>query len=280
MNERRIVEIRSSDGFTSLNPWREGAKNLVEKTILTNVSDLTIPDEVQLVLSQDQFNVSVENSFDQPFEEILKKITGSSIGSLATDAASLGLASYRGENTKFNPWFKNLKSWSGSRVSINSLSFEFAMGQFGLWNAKYEVFAPILGLLSLALPQKQDILTSDGSFISTAALIGRYVEEAGNFIRNYAENNTDGEGLLGNISNHLENVLQEGGTRYYHVNIGDSFTLQYCIFSAATVNLSTEVDEEGYPVRGTVNVSLEGTVPPALQTTNNLSALRFGPRGV
>lgn len=280
MNKQRIVNIRSSNGFSPGDPWRDGAAALVGNTLLTDIDDLTVPEKVELVLSEPNFGVVVDNKYDVPFEEILKKVTGSSRTQLATRAAEIGLASYKGESTKFNPWFKGLKTWNGTEVTIPALTFEFAMGQFGLWNAKSEVFAPILGLLALGLPERQNVLTADGSFISTASLISMYIENSAGFISNYVAGNTDGEGLLGNISTILRETLSETKTRYYHVDVGASFTLQYCIIQGVTVRLSSEVDQYGYPIKGTATISLVGTLPPAVDSVYNLGALRFGPRGV
>jgi|LSQX01.3.fsa_nt_gb hypothetical protein len=311
MNSHRIVRIRRAETGDSGDPWRQGAQDLVNKTLLSGsnltANDLRIPEEVELVLSSNEFSLTASSTFSEPLKDISKAATnflsgtaGTLFGNYSTQAfatrealekVSQALAgagniysaaeSLRtNKNLKINPWYENIKTWEGSQVTLPPLTFEFAMGQFGLWNAKKEVFAPVLGLLSLGLPTEQRIITADGAFITTSALMGKYIKSAGEAFKGnlFNEDGSLSGNYFSNVSAVLNNTIHEKNSRYYHVSIGDATTLQYCVVTSVAVVISTEVDQHGYPIKAVATLTLQGTVPPAVQSTQALNGLRFGVR--
>lgn len=306
MNNSRIVRIRkATESGLGSDAWREGAKALVGKTLLTGsnltLDDLTIPPEVMLVLSRGEFEFTTSSAFSEPLKDIsksapkaLRETSDLLFGRRSSEskAISTGIEALQGliklsvvgeaassdKNLKLNPWFEGIKTWESSQVTLPPLNFEFAMGQFGLWNARTEVFAPVLGLLSLALPQEQNIVTAQGSFLTTASLIGKFIANSPEIAEtNKYENLTDK--VLEGTSNRLANVLLDEKSNFYHISIGEVTNFQYCAITGVSVVLSTDVDQYGYPIRAVVNLTLQGVVPPSIQTVGALNGLRFGPTG-
>lgn len=281
MNKNRIVVIRNPES-PNTDPWKDGASDLFNTDLLRgsglNSSDLVIPEEVELMLASDEYNINISNSTTEPFKDLYGKLVGNTAGKYATGAASVVGSTISGGNVRFNPWFKNMKTWEETSVNVTALRFEFALGQFGLWNAKKEVFAPMLSLLALTLPREQNRLMARGPFLATSSLISNYIQQSTGLLKDFVVGDNDSQ--LNNISDALGEVLNSKGSGYYHVSIGETFTFQYCIFSAANVSFSTEVDGDGYPIKGTITLNLEGTVPSAISTDSGLPyALRFGSGG-
>ncbi len=56
------------------------------------------------------------------------------------------------EGIAWTPWLKNVKSFKDAPAFTAQISFTFNMGQFGLWDAKEEVFKPVMNLMAFFIP--------------------------------------------------------------------------------------------------------------------------------
>ena len=247
------------------------------------------------------------------FEDILN---GVAIASAAT-GSNKSLYNYSTQT-----WWKNLKGWTGSDPVSFQFTFDFALGQYGLWNAKKEVVIPMLNLIAMFCPS----LIADGSMIGpTATPTGMlYSVIAGTLMPvvdqlegiisskdtkaltdlaksamswtkdTYNSGASEGDneitsvvngiasvlgGLtseaVGLISNKLLAVLKDST---YNIQIGNFMSISNCICTGInSITFSNKVDENGYPISGSLNLVLRGVIPPTFSgTRQDLVTLRFG----
>lgn len=247
------------------------------------------------------------------FEDILN---GVAIASAAT-GSNKSLYNYSTQT-----WWKNLKGWTGSDPVSFQFAFDFALGQYGLWNAKKEVVIPMLNLIAMFCPS----LIADGSMIGpTATPTGMlYSVIAGTLMPvvdqlegiisskdtkaltdlaksamswttdTYNSGASEGDngitsvvngvasvlgGLtseaVGQISDKLLTVLKDST---YNIQIGNFMSISNCICTGInSITFSNKVDENGYPISGSLNLVLRGVIPPTFSgTRQDLVTLRFG----
>ena len=163
--------------------------------------------EVQLVANSDWRISAIRNDYDRVIESNKtpsKSLSGESSGGFLKGVVSgakdflggtfqnilngaAGVSSVTGSNKSLynystQTWWKNLEGWTGTDPISIQLTFDFAMGQYGLWNAKKEVVLPMLNLIAMFCPS----LIADGSMIGPTAtptgmlysIIGEKVAEA------------------------------------------------------------------------------------------------------
>ena len=97
-----------------------------------------------------------------------------------------------------------VKAWDGSQEGFKfEYEFSFAMGQYGLWNAKEEVVKPILNLIAPALPRSIDNFSMNGPFPTVIQLLSQMVKNVG-------------EKLLGSFGeltkSNLDTKIKDAGT--------------------------------------------------------------------
>lgn len=265
MNKDRVVEI------VKVNSGRYGWRSWIASSkfaLLAGLRSLYISDEVNLVLGAETYQYTIANKVSAPLQSFLEQIGSKGVtGAIlrigeAIDAAIGGAAA-----ATFNPWFKHVKAWNNTEPLQLPLSFEFKLGQFGLWDAKQEVVLPILALLMPILPQEMDAITMIGPFQSATSLLSMVLK--GTAV------NLAGSGF--DISESISSaILDEIDKSTYRISIGKQLLLDraYCV--DASVSLSTNVDQNGMPISGTIQLRYEGAIPPALVTKIKNSAGNYG----
>ena len=80
---------------------------------------------------------------------------------------------------------------------------------------------------------------------------------------------------VGLISNKLLTVLKDST---YNIQIGNFMSISNCICTGInSIVFSNKVDEDGYPISGSLNLVLKGVIPPTFSgTRQDLVTLRFG----
>ena len=299
--------------------------------------------EVQLIASQDWRLNAIGNKYEKVTEanSLVKQLTsGSSITGKALsgfedilDGVAMASAATGSNKSLYDystqTWWKNLEGWTGSDPVSVQFTFDFALGQYGLWNAKKEVVIPMLNLIAMFCPS----LIADGSMIGpTATPTGMlYSVIAGTLMPvvdqlegvisskdtkaltdlaksamswmadayNSGASGGDDEaskgtnaftevvngiasalgGLtseaVGQISDKLLKVLKDST---YNIQIGNFMSISNCICTGInSIVFSNKVDENGYPISGSLNLVLRGIIPPTFSgTRQNLVTLRFG----
>lgn len=134
--------------------------------------------EVQLVANGDWRISAIRNDYDKVIDSnktLSKFLSEGSSGGIVSGVKDIlnGVAmvsAATGSNKSLynystQTWWKNLQGWTGTDPISIQLTFDFAMGQYGLWNAKKEVVLPMLNLIAMFCPS----LIADGSMIGPTA---------------------------------------------------------------------------------------------------------------
>lgn len=292
--------------------------------------------EVQLIASQDWRLNAIGNEYEKVTEanKVVSKFlsskstTGGVISgfedilngvAMATAATGSNKSLY---NYSTQTWWKNLEGWTGSDPVSFQFTFDFALGQYGLWNAKKEVVIPMLNLIAMFCPS----LIADGSMIGPTATptgmlysviagtlmpvvdqlegvvsskdtkaITNLAKSAMSWVGDTYDSGAD-EGdneftsvvngiasvlggltseAVGLISNKLLTVLKDST---YNIQIGNFMSISNCICTGInSIAFSNKVDEDGYPISGSLNLVLRGVIPPTFSgTRQDLVTLRFG----
>ena len=291
--------------------------------------------EVQLIASQDWRLNSIGNDYKGVMESdnlVTKFLSMNKVGKSLSgfedilNGVAIASAATGSNKSLYNystqTWWKNLKGWTGSDPVSFQFTFDFALGQYGLWNAKKEVVIPMLNLIAMFCPS----LIADGSMIGpTATPTGMlYSVIAGTLMPvvdqlegiisskdtkaltdlaksamswtkdTYNSGASEGDneitsvvngiasvlgGLtseaVGQISDKLLTVLKDST---YNIQIGNFMSISNCICTGInSITFSNKVDENGYPISGSLNLVLRGVIPPTFSgTRQDLVTLRFG----
>ena len=292
--------------------------------------------EVQLIASQDWRLNAIGNEYEEVIEanSLVKQLTSgsSTMGKVLSgfedilNGVAMASAATGSNKSLYNystqTWWKNLEGWTGSDPVSVQFTFDFALGQYGLWNAKKEVVIPMLNLIAMFCPS----LIADGSMIGPTAtptgmlysviagtlmpvvdqLEGIISSKDTKAITNLAKSamswvgDTYGSGAdegnneftsavngiasvlggltseaVGLISNKLLAVLKDST---YNIQIGNFMSISNCICTGLnSIVFSNKVDEDGYPISGSLNLVLRGVIPPTFSgTRQDLVTLRFG----
>ena len=292
--------------------------------------------EVQLIASQDWRLNAIGNEYEEVIEanSLVKQLTSgsSTMGKVLSgfedilNGVAMATAATGSNKSLYNystqTWWKNLEGWTGSDPVSVQFTFDFALGQYGLWNAKKEVVIPMLNLIAMFCPS----LIADGSMIGPTAtptgmlysviagtlmpvvdqLEGIISSKDTKAITNLAKSamswvgDTYGSGAdegdneftsavngiasvlggltseaVGLISNKLLAVLKDST---YNIQIGNFMSISNCICTGInSIVFSNKVDEDGYPISGSLNLVLRGVIPPTFSgTRQDLVTLRFG----
>ena len=134
--------------------------------------------DVQLVANGDWRISSIRNGYDKVIDSnktLSKFLSEGSSGGIVSGVKDIlnGVAmvsAATGSNKSLynystQTWWKNLQGWTGTDPISIQLTFDFTMGQYGLWNAKKEVVIPMLNLIAMFCPS----LIADGSMIGPTA---------------------------------------------------------------------------------------------------------------
>ena len=205
------------------------------------------------------------------------------IGATVTDVASLALdmgtallnPKLNGVSRAWNPWWINAPTWEGVVTTLSfQYIFKFSMGQFGLWNAKEEVFKPCLNLMAPTMIQDIGDWTMVGPYPRTIDVLGSVAKDAFlGIFKSLAlkdENDNDlAEAFNGTEWSNLTESLCS-------VSFGSILKLDYVLLKNSDVVFSSEVDENGYPISATVTLDFSTVVPQSLNSSNNMVSMRFG----
>ena len=290
--------------------------------------------EVHLIAKQDWRLNTIGNEYDKVMESnsLVKQLTSGTSGKVLSgfkdvlDGVAIASAATGSNKSLYNystqTWWKNLEGWTGSDPVSIQLTFDFAIGQYGLWNAKKEVVIPMLNLIAMFCPT----LIADGSMIGPTATptgmlysaiadtiapvaeelesiitsedteaVTNFVDSAKSWIGDTFKSGASGGGnkftevangiasLLGGItseaveaiSSKLLAVLKDST---YNIQIGNFMSISNCICTGInSIVFSNKVDENGYPISGSLSLSLKGVIPPTFSgTRQDLVTLRFG----
>lgn len=319
-NSNRIIDISWRGGTGNDKDWRYALSRLnpTSNSIL-NINLLhncNVDERVYLLMTSPPKTMKTSNSIKQPVQELLKGNSNTTVGKIASaattvfNAVNASVIDEGGTTSTWQPWMVGVKSWDGAKGGFSfEYEFSFAMGQYGLWNAKEEVVKPILNLIAPALPRSMSNFSMDGPFPTAIQLLSllvqnflsdTYSKEGNSNFLGYFENTVDRlktniqedgifkgvattavteiNDVLGDLSNILNDVIQESYKGYtYDVKFGNFVTFNNMIITNGETSFSNEVDQFGYPIAGSVKLTFEGLVPLALNySDSSLVAIKYG----
>ena len=290
--------------------------------------------EVHLIAKQDWRLNTIGNDYDKVMEsnDLVKQLTSGTPGKVLSgfkdvlDGVAMASAATGSNKSLYNystqTWWKNLEGWTGSDPVSVQFTFDFAIGQYGLWNAKKEVVIPMLNLIAMFCPS----LIADGSMIGPTAtptgmlysviagtlmpvvdqiegiITSKDTEAVTNFVDSakswiggtFKSGASEGGNKFTEVANGIASVL--GGITSeaveavssklltvlkdstYNIQVGNFMSISNCICTGInSIVFSNKVDENGYPISGSLNLALKGVIPPTFSgTRQDLVTLRFG----
>ena len=189
--------------------------------------------------------------------------------SLTKKAIDLGEAIYTGTSGNiFNPWWTSVPALDSGAVKrpTFSLSFDFAMGQFGLWDATKEVVKPILNLCAPVLLRELTDFTYKPPFPSAAML----TKDALDAILTKSNDQTQ-DGVIATLTGIYDDYT-------YTVQFGDFATYSRMLLKSASSSFSNKVDDKGMPISGSVTLGFQALVPytAGARDSNLINVKYFG----
>lgn len=244
----------------------------------TNLIDLIVPPAVELLMEESvpqfSFSYAKKTPIKDTIDALLPKGSKGNIAvDIATTAADLTSTFINGmdkdENdvpSVFNPWTKSIPAWNQELHNVKfSYKFNFKMGQYGLWNAKNEVFLPIINLIAPVLPRKIGTFFTEGPIPGQTALLS-------NSILGALRAGFDKEGGDALATNLLSAVRKYT----YNINFGNTVRVENCLIDGAKTMFSSDTDEEGYPIAGSVELQFTTISPYGLSSPTEARAIKFG----
>ena len=319
-NSNRIIDISLRGGTGNDKDWRYALSRLnpTSNSILNTslLNDCNVDGRVYLLMTSPPKTMKTVNRIKEPVQELLKGNSNTTVGKIASaattvfNAVNASVIDEGGTASTWQPWMTGVKAWDGSKGGFYfDYEFSFAMGQYGLWNAKEEVVKPILNLIAPALPRSMDNFSMNGPFPTAMQLLSllvqnflsdTYSKEGNSNFLGYFENTVDRlktnikedgifkgvattavteiNDVLEDLSNILNDVIQESYKGYtYDVKFGNFVTFNNMIITNGETSFSNEVDQFGYPIAGSVKLTFEGLVPLALNySDSSLVAIKYG----
>ena len=319
-NSNRIIDISLRGGTGNDKDWRYALSRLnpTSNSILNTslLNDCNVDGRVYLLMTSPPKTMKTVNRIKEPVQELLKGNSNTTVGKIASaattvfDAVNASVIDEGGTASTWQPWMTGVKAWDGSKGGFYfDYEFSFAMGQYGLWNAKEEVVLPILNLIAPALPRSMSNFSINGPFPTAIQLLSllvqnflsdTYSKEGNSNFLGYFENTVDRlktnikedgifkgvattavteiNDVLEDLSNILNDVIQESYKGYtYDVKFGNFVTFNNMIITNGETSFSNEVDQFGYPIAGSVKLTFEGLVPLALNYSDSrLVAIKYG----
>ena len=322
-NTDRIITITYRGKTSYDTDWRHSLQRITdtqkgyEHSILDNVlKDSVVDNRIHLLMTSPPKTMKTVNRIKEPVQELLKGNSNTTVGKIASaattvfDVVNASVIDEGGTASTWQPWMTGVKAWDGSKGGFSfDYEFSFAMGQYGLWNAKEEVVLPILNLIAPALPRSMSNFSMDGPFPTAIQLLSllvqnflsdTYSKEGNSNFLGYFENTVDRlktnikedgifkgvattavteiNDVLEDLSNILNDVIQESYKGYtYDVKFGNFVTFNNMIITNGETSFSNEVDQFGYPIAGSVKLTFEGLVPLALNySDSSLVAIKYG----
>lgn len=349
-NKNRIISLdkENIDSATKNSDWRHNLSFVLGLSGLNDTDDTTniisqsslksydVAPEINLLMLDKLPDIQLKSNLQEnkKINNLLSNENFNNYANTITEAGSAILSSIdyqvNGSNgianlQSFAPWVKNLKVWSSSdapKISF-SYTFKFNLGQYGLWNAKQEVFLPIINLSIPTFIQYIGSTTMRGPFPTEISLIF-------NLINNLIDNGRGNDSTIkdtysdtvkdwstfgdnfksifsGGIKDALSNIgdtLSSLGTAMassvestvnllerlilnsykgylYTIKFGNFMSFRHMMITDSKFAFGNEVDQNGYPISGSITLTFEGLMPPALTSKSDNGAVdrlsvRFG----
>ena len=278
-NLNRIMNSKETNIY---NPIVGG--DLSKWTVNSNI-DLLIPDRIPSLATGSTSNFddkAIENLLKK-FSSALEKVAGTvllpaSLSTLSKSSTFLTLAnmfmsldSSKDSGYMLDPWWTRIPTYTKTPSPLEfTCQFNFSLGQYGLWNALEEVVKPIL---NLAAPSMVRLINGAGfytPFPTIEKLAINAIGQAFDKLFDMGEATRDeAEATSGAMD-----VVKPST---YNIKFGNALYFPNVIMKVAEdIKLSSEVDQHGYPVQGSITLLFSCLTPMSLTAVRpDLMATRF-----
>lgn len=196
-NMNRVISLKK-EGLSSditNQDWRHNVsflldlanmKGTTKKNLNFSKDEVDVNDNVYLLMTDKL--PDIDNNISLKENEKIQQILGSKnmsrVSAVVSGLSALETIDYdatgkeSGGLKQINPWIKNFKVWDPMKSSPSikfSYTFKFNMGQYGLWNAKKEVFLPIVNLAMPTFLQQLNAATQIGPFPTEIGLLVNFI---------------------------------------------------------------------------------------------------------
>lgn len=260
-----------------LNEFSNSVSNYIQNT-LTNGIKLASPSSStssSLLSQQAQLSSAFVsgNNITSGVSSILSGINDIVHGgtALAKNIDELSSANRDGgqTGTKYVNWVnftKVIKAESSVDFYSDTIRFNFALGQFGIFNTIEEVIKPCLNLLALVQPSKIEKEKLFGPYFTIESLLMKtgISDLASSFLRSWLNNDTQIESSI---------FFKD----FWDISIGPGIHFYNCIFTSLNIDFSTEKDQNGIPIKAECSLSFTSQTPKSiLSVYTSQVSFRFG----
>jgi len=245
-----------------------------------------VSEHVLLFSDSKSIEFEMKNTFGRPIAALLDKLVNSTVGRVANDGLALiaagtsiaqssagtavgdaigslvSAAPAIAGNQQFMLKYKNIPAWTGTEnLSIpGSLTFKFAFGQAGLFDAAEEVVRPILSLAMYFAPSENDSMVS--GILPTESyvkIMGAYaVASTASTAMAKMINPTGGatgiiegiQGVYSALNSSVSDIYNKNARGIMIARYGNILIPPFVVASVKWKFDMSQVDENGYPYKG------------------------------
>lgn len=187
----------------------------------------------------------------------------------AVDTESYNVDGTTNISSTFNPWVENIPAWNGGQGFQSIIcTFNFSMGQYGLWDARQEVVNPIMNLMAPTIPR----IITDFTITPPYPNAMQMIKEV--FLSLFAafKNNIN----TGNVFSSLSSEMMKFYNSFtYTVQFGNLYTFYNMLIKNCEMNFSSETDQYGNPISGSIKLMMDNIVPPALSYSSGINSFQM-----
>ena len=172
-------------------------------------------------------------------------------------------------SSTFNPWVENIPAWTGGQGFQSVIcTFTFSMGQYGLWDARQEVVNPIMNLMAPTIPR----IITDFTITPPYPNAMQMMKEVFLSLFDAFKNNIN----TGNVFSSLSSEMMKFYNSFtYTIQFGNLYTFYNMLRKNCEMNFSSETDQYGNPINGSIKLMMDNIVPPALSYSSGINSFQM-----
>jgi len=294
----RILENGISHTIQQNDPSRQ---SMIQGLYSRQLNELAVPKEVVLAVTNfPDIDDQLSSRLNAPLGDLLNKLPGKvKMAIQAVNGITALVSSFKsdsnsgGTSNQFAPYILNTPAYKTEQTEGFSFKakMDFALGQFGLWNAKNEVVLPVLNLMAPAVLRYIDPVMQQGPFPTVWDLAGQVLKKlwtnmSGDLTEQEETEGSsqtldkgEGSNILSRLATSLEDLVLSAYHGYmYHIKYGNFVEFTNALITSAKVTWgSNEVDQYGYPIAASIELGFKTLAPLSLTSSSaNNMAVRFG----
>lgn len=250
-------------------------------------SEYNVHDSIELIMDKYP-EIKTENNSTSAIKSALKTVdsfTGgyatkiyegakTTVGGIHDAFKAIDTKAYNTDGTtnissSFTPWVENIPAWTGGQgFQAITCTFTFSMGQYGLWDARQEVVNPIMNLMAPTIPRIITDFTITPPYPNTMQMI----KEVFLSLFDAFKNNSNSDNVFSSLSSEMMTFYN---SFTYTVQFGNLYTFYNMLIKNCEINFSSETDQYGNPISGSIKLIMNNIVPPALSYSSGIDSFQM-----